>query len=355
MNTAQIAINGYGTIGKRIASAVELQPDMQVCGVAKTSPDYEANAARANGYPLYVASERSVEAFGEAGIDVAGTVEALIEACDVVVDATPSGVGKRYKARYDAADTPAIFQGGEAPEVAEQSFNARSNFEDCAGADSLRVVSCNTTGLTRFLSPLKEAYGIEKVRATLVRRGGDPSQSDRGPINDILPDPVSIPSHHGPDVQTVFPDLDIDTMGLKVPSTRMHVHTINVTLSEEPALRAITDQLSGESRLFVVPARLGTNGCGTLHEFAREMGRSRGDLYENCIWGESLALNGRDLYCYQAIHQESDVVPENIDAIRAITESASATESRALTDEALGIGILESVARMDRTETMLAD
>jgi glyceraldehyde-3-phosphate dehydrogenase (NAD(P)) len=32
------------------------------------------------------------------------------------------------------------------------------------------------------------------MRATLVRRGGDPDQPDRGPIDDIVPDPVTVPS-----------------------------------------------------------------------------------------------------------------------------------------------------------------
>jgi len=42
---------------------------------------------------------------------------------------------------------------------------------------------------------------------------------------------------------------------------------------------------------------------------------------------------------FQAIHQESDVVPENVDAIRAITGSASKAESIAATNETLGMGL----------------
>ena len=33
---AKIAINGYGTIGKRVADAVAIQDDMRLAGVAKT-------------------------------------------------------------------------------------------------------------------------------------------------------------------------------------------------------------------------------------------------------------------------------------------------------------------------------
>jgi len=38
--TVKIAINGYGTIGKRIADAIKLQNDMELIGVTKFTPDY---------------------------------------------------------------------------------------------------------------------------------------------------------------------------------------------------------------------------------------------------------------------------------------------------------------------------
>ena len=41
----QVAVNGYGTIGKRVADAVALQPDMELVGVAKTRPNHEAELA----------------------------------------------------------------------------------------------------------------------------------------------------------------------------------------------------------------------------------------------------------------------------------------------------------------------
>ena len=333
----QVAINGYGTIGKRVADAVRQQPDMEVLGVAKTRPNFEAETAIQKGFPLYAAIEEREELFAEAGLEIAGPVEELVAEADVVVDATPSGIGAQNKELYEEHDTPALYQGGEDAELTDVSFNARSNFENAVDADHVRVVSCNTTGLSRVIAPLREAYGVEKVRATLVRRGGDPGQSDRGPINDILPNPVTIPSHHGPDVETIFPDLDIDTLGLKVPATLMHMHSVNVTLEAEPDADEVRDLLGEQSRIFVVDPDLGIAGSGDLKEYAQDMGRPRGDLWENCLWGESVTTEGSDFYCFQAIHQESDVVPENVDAIRAITDAATAEESVATTNDALGI------------------
>ncbi|WP_276254697.1 type II glyceraldehyde-3-phosphate dehydrogenase [Halomontanus rarus] len=335
----RVGINGYGTIGKRIADAVRAQPDMEVCGVGKVRPDYVAVNADEAGYPLYVIDGEYADQFREAAIDVAGTVDELVAESDVVIDATPAGIGAENRPLYERHDTPALFQGGEDATVAEVSFNSRANFEEAADADYARVVSCNTTGLSRLVAPLSETVGIEKVRATLVRRGGDPDQTSRGPINDVLPDPVSIPSHHGPDVQTVFPELAVETIGLTVPTTMMHVHAVNVTLESEPDDEAeIRDLLAAEDRIVLVPGYAGIDGTGALKDMALDAGRPRGDIWENAVWEESITLSGRDLYCLQAIHQESDVVPENVDAVRALTGHLSADESRALTNEVLGIG-----------------
>ena len=335
----QVAINGYGTIGKRVADAVRKQPDMEVLGVAKTRPNFEAETAIDKGFSLYAAVEEREELFAEAGLDIAGPVEDLVADADVVVDATPSGIGAENKELDEEYDTPALYQGGEDAELVGVSFNARSNFDDAVDADHVRVVSCNTTGLSRVIAPLREAYGVEKVRATLVRRGGDPGQSSRGPINDILPNPVTIPSHHGPDVETIFPDLDIDTLGMKVPATLMHMHSLNVTLEEEVDAATVRELLADESRLFLIPERMDIDGSGKLKEYALDAGRPRGDIWENCIWEESISTVGRDFYCFQGIHQESDVVPENVDAIRAVTGSADAEESIETTNETLGIGL----------------
>ncbi len=334
----QVAVNGYGTIGKRVADAVVLQPDMELIGVGKTRPNHEAELAIENGYPLYAAIEDRIEQFDDAGLELAGTVDEMVGAADIVVDACPSGIGAQNKALYAEHNTPALYQGGEDADLVDVSFNARGNFEDATGADHVRVVSCNTTGLSRLLAPLQSEYGVEKARVTLVRRGGDPAQTDRGPINDILPNPVSLPSHHGPDVNTIFPELSIDTLGLKVPATLMHTHSVNVTLESTPDAAAVAELLDEQDRLFLIEESFDIDGAGALKEFAMDRNRPRGDIWENCIWRESISMEGSDLYLFQAIHQESDVVPENIDAIRAVLGAADATESIERTNETMGVG-----------------
>ena len=329
-----VAVNGYGTIGKRVADAVVLQDDMDLVGVAKTKPNFEARNAVENGYPLYAAVEERADEFAEAGIDIAGGVEGMLEAADVVVDACPSGVGEQNASMYDDHDVKPIFQGGEDDAVAERSFNSSANYGDCVGADSVRVVSCNTTGLLRILHPLERDHGIGKVRATLVRRGGDPAQHGRGPINDILPNPVTIPSHHGPDVRTVM-DVDITTTGFKVPATLMHVHSLNV--ETDASYDEVIDTLEDESRVRFVEPEDGVSSTAEVKEMMLDAGRPRGDAWENMVWRDSVTVEDGELYLFQAIHQESDVVPENVDAVRALAGTADRDESVTKTNETMGI------------------
>jgi glyceraldehyde-3-phosphate dehydrogenase (NAD(P)) len=335
----QVGVNGFGTIGKRVADAVAVQPEMTVIGVAKTKPNFEAHTAGERGYDMYAAIPERAPLFAEAGIDIDGPVDELVAAADIMIDCTPSGIGAENRSLYHSYDTPAIFQGGESPDIAPVSFNARANYSAARGADAARVVSCNTTGLSRVIAPLNTAYGVERVTATLVRRGGDPSQHSRGPINDILPNPIEIPSHHARDVQTIFEDLDIHTMGLKVPATLMHVHALNIRLNSDVTAAHVRQLLKDESRIYIIPPGLGIDGAGELKDFAHDAGRPRGDLWENCVWGESIATRGRELYLYQAIHQESDVIPENVDAIRALLDMTDGTTSIERTNQTLGVGI----------------
>ena len=53
MVKAKIAVNGYGTIGKRVADAVRAQDDMEVIGISKTKPNYEAAVAHQLGFDIY--------------------------------------------------------------------------------------------------------------------------------------------------------------------------------------------------------------------------------------------------------------------------------------------------------------
>jgi len=319
-----VGINGYGTIGKRVADAVSCQDDMKIVGVTKRTPDFEAKMAVEKGYDLYISAPEREGLFKDAGIDVSGTINDLYDQLDIIVDCTPEGVGARNKTDvYEKKGLKAIFEGGEKHDRIGQSFNSFSNFDDSIGADYVRVVSCNTTGLCRTLNPIKDLAGIKKVRAVMVRRGADPGQIKKGPINAIVPNPPTVPSHHGPDVQTVMYGLNITTMALLVPTTLMHQHNLMVELDNSVVVDDVIDALEMTPRVLLVEASRGLGSTAEIMEYARDLGRPRGDLFEIAVWKESLNIVDGELYYMQAIHQESDVVPENVDAIRAMLEMES--------------------------------
>jgi glyceraldehyde-3-phosphate dehydrogenase (NAD(P)) len=338
----KVALNGYGTIGKRVADAVMRQDDMTLVGIAKTKPDYETYAANKKGYPIYAVDPAKAESkFTAAGIPLAGSNLEMIKKADIVVDCAPEGMGEENKKNiYDKLGKPAIFQGGEEHEVAGTSFNAAANYSEAIGKKYVRVVSCNTTGLCRVIYAMDKAFGIKKVRVVLVRRGGDPSDIKRGPINAIVPDPIHLPSHHGPDVQTVMPKIKIDTAAFKVPTTLMHMHYLNINLAKVPAKEEIVAAMKQWPRLWLVPSWMTIKSTGDVIEFGRELGRPRSDIMENAIWEESISIDpGGELNFFQGIHQESDVVPENIDCIRAMTGiQEDNMKSMAKTNKAMGIG-----------------
>lgn len=333
-----IAINGYGTIGKRVADAVSVQKDMKIIGVSKTKPDFEAKMAVKKGYDLYISVPERESLFDDAGIEISGTVDEMIDNSDLVVDCTPGGIGAKNLDKYKQKGVKAIFQGGEDHDLTGTSFNSFANYDESFSKDYVRVVSCNTTGLSRTLKPIDDLCGIKKVRAVMIRRGGDPSKVNKGPINSIVPNPPTVPSHHGPDLKTVINGININTVALLVPTTLMHQHNLMVELENNISVDEIIDTLEKRSRVMLVNASEGLGSTAELMEYAKELGRSRNDLFEIPVWKESLNIVDGELYYMQAVHQESDVVPENIDAIRAMFELESDCEkSIAETNKTMGI------------------
>ena len=334
----RVAVNGYGTIGKRVADAVTKQPDMELVGVAKTRPSFEARRAVEKGYPLYVAGDGKRSEFDAAGLPVAGTLADLLARADVVVDATPDKVGAENAKLYDAAKVRAVFQGGEKAGVAEVSFNALGNWEAARAKRRVRVVSCNTTGIARAASVILPRWGVEHWDVTLVRRAADPGESKKGPLNGIVP-ALHIPSHHGPDVKTIFPDLSIATVAVVVPTTLMHVHVNHVRLRRAPADAAeLLSAFRASPRFHLFAPWERVDGTPQVMEFGRSRGLAMDDVMENVLWEEGLSLDGQDAYFFQAIHQESVTIPENIDAIRAMFElAADGPASIAITDRSLGL------------------
>jgi glyceraldehyde-3-phosphate dehydrogenase (NAD(P)) len=152
-----------------------------------------------------------------------------------------------------------------------------------------------------------------------------------------------MPSHHGPDVQSVLPKLDIHTIAVKVPTTIMHLHIVTADLKKSATVDAVLDVWKRFPRVAFVSGGDGVKSTAQIMEMARDLSRNRSDLYEVAVWRDGVHIvDGKRLFYFQAVHQESDVVPENIDAIRALLElQKDGRKSMEKTDRSLGIGLVK--------------
>ncbi|MDG7007161.1 MAG: type II glyceraldehyde-3-phosphate dehydrogenase [Nitrososphaerota archaeon] len=333
----RVGVNGYGTIGRRVADGVRKQKDMELVGVTAVHPHYKYGVAREKGIDLYALDMKSLEAFNASGYTLKGTLNDLLHRVDVVVDAGPDDTGPTNLNIYSQAKVKSIFNGGAGDDMKVQSFVAQCNFEAAAGREALKVVSCNTTGLCRTINAIDGAVGVSRARAVLARRATDPDDVKKGPIDSVVLDPTTLPSHHGPDVQTVLPHINIVTMAFKVPTTHMHLHSLILSLKKQASKEDVVRALQAAPRMNLVDGKSGFKSTANIMDWAREKGRDRNDVYEATVWKDSVTVVDGEAYMFLAVHQEAIVVPEDIDAIRAVAGGYTREESMRLTDESLGI------------------
>lgn len=334
----RVAVNGYGVIGKRIADAVAAQEDMELVGVADVVSDWRIKVAVEKGYPVFASTPTAADSMSAAGIPLAGNLVELLDRIDVVADATPKKVASANLARYHAAGVKSIFQGGEKHSLTGHSFVAQANYETALGRDTTRVVSCNTTSIVRTLGALKNAGLLKKARGVLVRRATDPWESDHtGVMNTVVPE-QTIPSHQGPDAQTVIPDLDVVTIAVVAAHTNSHLHAWSVELTRPADKEEVLAAFRAAPRIAFLRMADGMVALNSTLELMADLGRPRGDMWEVGLWADGLTIVGNELFYNYQVYNQAIVIPETIDAIRALTGvEKNGAASIAKTDQALGL------------------
>jgi len=176
------------------------------------------------------------------------------------------------------------------------------------------------------------------ARFVLARRASDPWESHRsGIINTIVPE-THIPSHQGPDAQTVIPDLNIVTIAAKGPYNLSHMHFAMVELKRNVTRDEIIAAFEEAPRIVLVQANDGIAAPNSLIELMRDMGRPRADLWEVGVWSDILDVKNNEAFLIYQVHNEAIVVPETVDAIRALTGIEKDGErSIEKTDRTMGI------------------
>jgi glyceraldehyde-3-phosphate dehydrogenase (NAD(P)) len=337
-HTIRVAVNGYGVIGKRVAAGVARQDDMSLVGVSDVVTDWRARTIGRNGFRLFGATSEVASAMRDAGLHVTGTLDDLLGQVEVVVDCTPKRIAARNVDLYRRRGLKFILQGGETHAATGHSFVAESNYASALGRQATRVVSCNTTSVVRTLTALKRAGLLRRARGTLLRRATDPWEShESGIMNTLVPEP-EIPSHQGPDAQTVDPDLDVITMAVKVPETLAHLHYWSVQMTRKASKDDVLEAFRHSSRIALIRISDGLVALNAVKELMADRGRPHDNMYEVALWADMLRVHDDELFYAYMVDNQAIVIPETIDAIRALTGIVrDANESMARTNAALGV------------------
>jgi len=361
MSKVQVGVVGPGTIGHKVIWALEKQDDMAVSGVAKTSPDWVAKWVAKKGYKLYPSSKEGEKGVPEAiklfeekiGKEhIGGRVEDLLAVSDVIVDCTGNKYGMQNKNElygpFNAKNgdgLKVVFQGGEKAEIGA-SFNARTSYDACVKSSKkspyFRVVSCNTTGMARLIGALVErGLAVEYLTASLIRRSTDPGQSSRLRIDGTEVN-LKNPSHHAPDLREVL-DVEVYSRAYKVPVSSMHVHDLRITFrGAAPSKTEFASIFAADNRVALLEE---FDSTSELRERVRRINKMEphlfpgGDVFLSTVsMGTYYTFREKELWLSQGIPQDSIVVPETVDCIRAAMHGRlkiGRDESMAKTDASL--------------------
>lgn len=330
--------------------------------------------------------------YGDVNELVPGTIEDLVDESEVIVDCSAGTINNMSVPEYNKKEfyiphneksskkVKVIFQGGEKAGIGKISFNAAVNYDEAikvgrSDEPYIRQVSCNTTALSRILYVFLENYVINRVYAVIVRRSTDPGEEKKNILNDINLG-AHLPSHHGPDVEEVFKnyknfknllDKQILTSAIKVTTDQMHAHDITITFPISPPYGEenypTKEKFIEICKNSILKNRIALNDSvmhtSQLREFARRRERmlymkdkifpTCGDIFAVTVGLNSFALMKRTtvyknkwvhLKLQTAVHQEAIVIPDTIDAIRALSYDklrVSRDDSIRMTDESLGM------------------
>ncbi len=319
----KVGVVGYGVIGLRLATGVSLQDDMELVGVADVGLTLPVRALLERGMPydFYLAIPDNREKLEAAGVPISGTLEDLVQKCDVILDATSAGVGAKNKEIYAKYGKKAIFQGGESTEVADVFFHGYANYEEGLGKQFLKLTSCNTTGLIRAVDCLDRELGVENVMLTIVRRVADPGDYHRGLTNALKVD--TVPSHQATDLMLIMPHIKATGVLVHTPVTHGHFISVNIKPKKSTTTEEVLRYFNEHPRIRVVRIADGFQGNAAIFRYARDLARPHSDMYDIAIFEETVTVFEGHVIFGLHVPQEAVVIPETVDGIRAVMEMST--------------------------------
>ena len=334
----KVFVNGYGSIGSRIIQFLKDDPEIEVLGVGKYSPDSRVEDARSQGINVYVPKSK-INIFTQ--FDINGDIETILDECDLVIDAAPGGHGFKNKINlYKPKNLMAIYQGGESitgeNAVSDLLFNSRVNYSEAFGKKHVMQGSCNVTGMGRILEPLRKKYGsdISRFDVTLIRRWADIEQTDKS-ITDTIE--LTQSPHHGEDVKSYLgKDSPLFVRAIKVPTRQMHLHIMDIRFNgKAPSSDEIHDLFKDE---FGVAILWNAKGTKDVRDYANTMNFSFKDTNLIHIHANmTVAINDTVQLMYSD-DQTGIVIPENHMLMQAMLFNRPYSESFNKTKELFQMG-----------------
>ena len=306
----KVFINGYGNIGRRLASALSIDKEIQFVGVAKYTMDDKVKEALDNHYNVFVPKDK-IRAFKDNGYNVTDSVEAAVMESDLVIDAAKEGGGFDNKKKlYEPMNKTAIFQGGEDRHgnrsVADMIHNSRVNYSEAADRTYVIQGSCNVSGMGRMMQPLIEKFGnrIKRYDVQLIRRWAD--LEDTKAVKDSIEWDRN--PHHQDDVKDFIPNANLYVDAFKVPSRMMHLHQMFIRFDRAPIKDEILECFQNEFGVAIISSAKGT---GDVRKKAHELGFAHGDTNMVHIHQDILRVQDDTVKIAYSDDQTGMVIPEN--------------------------------------------
>ena len=307
----RVFINGYGNIGRRIASAFSHDEEIQLVGIGKYSIDERLDEAFTKKFKVYVPEQKMAD-FRHKGYDISGTISDAVKASDIVIDAAKDGFGYANKKNfYIPMDKGAIFQGGEdragEKKVADLIHNSRINYDKVANQKYVIQGSCNVSGMGRIMQPLIEKFGdkIQRYDVTLIRRWAD--LEDTKEVKDSIEWDKN--PHHQEDVKSFLPSVKLYVEAYKVPSRMMHLHQMTIRFKDKvPYFDSMSEIYHDEFGVAVLGKAKGT---ADIRVKAREFGFKHDDTNMVHIHEETMRKSDDTLKILYSDDQTGIVIPEN--------------------------------------------
>jgi len=314
----KVFVNGYGSIGNRIAKFIKDDPDISVVGIGKHSSNENIQYVINDGFSVYV-PENKIDNFKN--YDISGSIESALDDCDLVIDASPGGNGYSNKKNiYEPKGIKAIFQGGETifndKAVSDLLFNSSVNYDAAFDKNYVMQGSCNVTGMGRILNPLRKKYSdkLSRFDVTLVRRWADLEQTDKQIIDTIE---MTEQPHHGTDVKSYFGnDAPLFVRAIKVPTRQMHLHIMDIRFNRDaPAPDEIHQLFENEYGVAILWTAKGTKD---VRDFAESTKFNFKDTNMLHIHANMTTSIGDTIQLMYSDDQTGIVIPENYMLLQAM-------------------------------------